>query len=320
MDDRFMNSLHEPPRPGFARDLRTRLRRHEEDSRPAWVPALAGAAAAVLMVVAFTLPSVRASAQAFLDLFRVRNFAAVPVSAERIQALRQQGVDLETLLGDRFETVKGGQPPRDYPSVDAASTAAGIDALEPGELPRKLAFEKVQVREEAVARLTIDTSRLRSVLQSLDLRDVTVPPIDGQVVEVRVPPVVRQEFSAPDGRARVELMQARSPEVTLPPVDRARLAEVGFRVLGLPADEARRFAQSIDWSSTLVVPVPAGGGTFREVEIRGGRGLLVTIERQPGQGGDARRTVLLWSEGDRVFGLCGSLDSVDLMRMANSLR
>jgi hypothetical protein len=264
---------------------------------------------------------VRASAQAFLDLFRVRNFAAVPVDVDRMRMLENQKVDLQALLADRVETLKEPDPPKVYPTVDAAGAAAGFDAREPATLPDGYALDQVVVRGNGAARVTIDAPRLRSMLETLDLKDVQLPDgIDGQVVEVRVPPIVVQSFRRGE-RGRVELIQARSPEVSLPPgLDLARLGEIGLRVVGLSADEARRFSRTIDWGSTLLVPVPAGAGSFLEVEVRGTRGLLVTMNRNEAdrKGGDA--SVLLWSEGDRVFGVCGNLDSMKLVQLANSLR
>jgi len=322
MDDRFLNDLRREPRPEFASRLRDRLRTHEAvGGRPRWAPALAGGLAVAAMVVAFTLPSVRASAQAFLDLFRVRNFAAVPVDAERIRALEEKDIDIRKLLADRVETVKEPNPPREYPSVDAAGAAAGLDVREPAELPKGFAFEKVEVRGDGAARVTIDAERLRSVLETLDLRDVRVPDgIDGRVVEVRVPPIVVQSFKRGE-KGRVELIQARSPEVSLPAgIDLAQLGEIGLRIVGLSADEARRFSRTIDWGSTLLVPVPSKAGSFVEVEVRGTRGLLVTKNRHEGPASGREGSVLLWSEGDRVYGICGNLESVNLIQMANSLR
>ena len=61
---------------------------------------LAAPAVVVLVLIAIAaFPSTRASAQAFLDLFRVVNIAAVPVNIDRLQQLSQQGLDIPTLLG-----------------------------------------------------------------------------------------------------------------------------------------------------------------------------------------------------------------------------
>ena len=80
MDDRFLNSMRRDPDPAFSRDLRTRLQA-QPATRDRWrlrpAPAVAIAIAAVAVVSLFAFPAVRVSAQAVLDLFRVRKFAAV---------------------------------------------------------------------------------------------------------------------------------------------------------------------------------------------------------------------------------------------------
>jgi hypothetical protein len=121
----------------------------------------------------------------------------------------------------------------------------------------------------------------------------------------------------------VHLVQANSPEVTLPTgVDLAQLGEIGLRILGLDPAEARRMASTIDWTSTLVVPVPSNASSFREVTVHGQRGLLVTTNGDPAGTPNGRRAgaIVMWTEGDRVFALAGNLDSMELMQMAESVR
>ena len=62
-------------------------------------PAIWAGVTAVLVAALFLFPSVRASAQAFLDLFRVRNFAAVTVDAARLEQLRGMELDVQSILG-----------------------------------------------------------------------------------------------------------------------------------------------------------------------------------------------------------------------------
>lgn len=332
MDDRFLHEQRREPRPGFARDLRERLRRQEEAEAPAaagrrlrLAPALAGAAAVAVVAALFLLPGVRASAQAFLDLFRVRTFAAVKVDPARLEVLHDRKLNLEQLVADRVEKLKEPGPPQEVATPRDAEPLAGIPVAVPDTLPSGLALEKVLVEGDAAARFTVDIAKLEGVLRDLDLRDVDVPrELDGSVVTVRVPRVVRQLYA--HGGLHAELVQAASPEVELPAgADLARLGEIGLRILGMDAGEARRFARSIDWNGTVIVPVPADAMAFREVEVHGQRGLLIsTTGAGPGGAPDARPRprgrLLLWSEGEKVFALSGNLDGADLVIMANSLR
>src|SRR5439155_9466439 len=101
---------------------------------PVWV----ALAAVVAVALLFTSPAVRASAQAFLDLFRVQSFAAVSVDPARIERLRSGSVDLGSLIGKHVQTLRDPGPPRPVSDVAAASAATGLDVVVPASLPRGL--------------------------------------------------------------------------------------------------------------------------------------------------------------------------------------
>jgi len=326
MNDDFLRDHAREPRPEFARDLRTRLRDLEPAPRArraaAWRPALAGAFALVLVVSAFAFPAVRASGQAFLDLFRVRNFAAVPVDFQRVKQLDDGRFDMKTFMADRVDTLEAPGQPVFFTTPAAAGAAAGLDVAAPSFLPRGLVRDTIVVERPGSARVTLDVARLKSVLDAFDVKDVTVPPnLEGAKLTVRTTPVVLQHFAS--DKARANLVQARSPEVSLPPgVDLAQLGEIGLRILGMEAVEAHRFAQRIDWHSTMIVPVPTDAGEFREVTVNGQHGLLITSSEKTREGAPPRgpRNTVLWADGQKVYGLMGSLDREELLQMANSVR
>lgn len=323
MDDRFLKDLHEAPRPAFARALRGRLRRLEtDDARPAFRLSATMTAAAALVVVAglFLLPSVRASAHAFLEIFRVRQFTAVRFDPERLEKLRAlKNRDRALLMFDETEVLRDPGRPQHYPSLEAAAAAAGLTARRVTDLPRGLVADSVFLEGEGEARLTLHASDLRVVLDEIGVTDVRLPDgFDGQPVHVKKRAVVSQRYR--NERFRATLIQSRNPEVALPPGgDLAQLGEVGLRMLGLDAAEARRVARSIDWRTTLVVPVPLDASTFRPVTIRGHNGLLVTSTG--GSKGERRAgSVVLWSDGDHLFAVETNLAGPDAVTMAVSVQ
>jgi hypothetical protein len=326
MDDRFLEDLRRDPEPGFARDLRARLRARSEDRRawaPRLVPALGLAFAALAVAGLFAFPAVRASAQAMLDLFRVRRFAAVTYDAARVEKLRSlQGAgDPSLMVFERRETVLDPGPARAFPDAGAAGAAAGLTLRRADHLPAGLAPDSVFVQGAGEMRLSVSEARLRALLDALDLRDVAVPAgIDGRIVDVRKPPVVIQKFRGP--RSRAALLQCDSPEIAVPAgMDIERLAEIGLRVIGLDASEARRVARETDWRTTLVVPVPLNASTFRQVTVHGEPGLLITTARRDAEGQRRREgTMVMWTEGGRVLAIVGDLDPSDTMEMAESVR
>jgi hypothetical protein len=333
MDDRFLDQGRREPRPEFARSLRERLRSQEGPAageRPSGAfrlsPAVTAFAALLVVAGLFSIPAVRASAQAFLDLFRVRNFAAVTVDAARLEQLRGQKFDVESILG-KPETVLDPGPLRRFASAQEAALATGYPLRTAVDAPAGFAAESTWVRGESRERLHVDATRLRGLLTALAIDDVQVPPaIDGAEVNVHVLPVAHTTYRRDAGH-EIMLVQAPSPELSLPPgIDVAQLGEIGLRIAGLSAGEARRFAQNVDWHSTLLVPVPSDASSFREVEVRGNKGLLVAIggngERRDGPHRRMRGgSQILWSDGERVFAVVSeNVSDVELLQMANAVQ
>lgn len=323
MDDRMLHEYRREPDPRFASDLRERLRRLERRrallSRRATRIVGAVAAAAAIAVV-FAVPSVRVSAQAVLDVFRVRRFAAVPFKESRRDLLESMSKDEGPVIFDREQKLIDPGPPIYVTSREAAAAKAGFVVQEPGYLPAGLVADSLFVQGEAAARVAVSEAKLRALLQRLDIDDVSVPAgLDGQWVEVRKPPMVMQRFR--NEKRRAMLLQAPSPEVKLPAGwNLEQLGEIGLRVLGLDARDAKRIAKATDWRGTFLVPLPMNASSFRQVDVRGQSGLLITTSERTADGkGRRERSVLMWSTGDRVFLLRGDLGQQDLLRMAESV-
>jgi hypothetical protein len=335
MDDRFLHEARREPRAEFAAGLRRRLAQDDEAARARIVArrgglrrgllALAPVAAAVLALVLF--PEVRAGAQAFLELFRVRNFVAVNVDPERIKALDKDGMDPMALIGEHTET-SPAEPSRGFDTPADAFLAAGYPARVPTYLPDGILPDTAVLIGAHEGEVRVNTAKVNELLASLGIHDLSVPPaLDGARIGVRAPRAVAVRFRNASHKQRAMLVQAPHPEVSVPAgLERARIAEIGLRIAGLPADEARRFADRIDWNSTVLVPVPVGRCTFREVEVRGRKALLIEQnEEKSGPGSSKARPVegtgrvLLWSDDERVFALTGNLRDYPMLQMAESI-
>jgi hypothetical protein len=257
-----------------------------------------------------------------LDLFRVRKFSAVKFDQARLDKLRQLDHDKALMVFDRQEIVRDPGQPQIVPSVEAAAAAAGFAVARPGYLPAGLSPDTVRVEGAGEARLSVSEAKLRALLDALELRDVKVPAgLDGKVVEVRKAPIVIQQFRG-SGRLHAALVQSNSPEVAVPAgLDIVGLAEIGLRVLGLDPAEAHRVATATDWRTTLLVPVPVNASTFRQVTVRGAQGLLITTAGVNATGDRTREgTIVLWSEGDRVYAALGNISDKDLLQLAESVQ
>ena len=335
MNDDFLTGLREEPRPEFSRGLWRKLNTPDaaEVPRPAtrrFPPRTAwtGLAAAALVAAMLAVPSVRAAAQGFLDLFRVKRIAAVPTDFKRLDRL-SESVDMKTFVGDQVETLVDPGRLQELDSVEAAAAATGTAVRVPTFVPSGFAGPKVRYRREGTFRVTADMAKVESVVQALEIDDVEIPwDSSGAVFTVKAPPLTELVYSR--GESQIVLLQAESPEVDLPQgVDLARLGEILLRVQGLSASEARSFAKTIDWTSTLVVPVPTMGSEYHEVELHGTKGLLVTMHQGTRRRADGskvrvttgpRRSALVWTVDGRLYSLTGPGKGAELLQMAHSIR
>jgi len=318
------DALRRDPDPEFAARLRARLQQQPvRRTRPARRPLAklaAGLALAAGLGFALTLPVVRAKAASFLAIFREVSFVAVPVEPGRVLE-RTTGLDIPNLIGDRVQVIEQNAPVSAV-SREAASASAGFRAEMPTVLPEGTVLTEIKVSGRNVARVTADTTRLRQLLDALGLRDVDVPDeLDGETAMITIKPMVMTEFA--QGERRAVFMQGPIPEVLMPAgVDLAQLGEIGLRMMGMPAPDAREFAKKVDWNTTLVVPVPPTATRFRQVVVGSGQGVviegpIVDPETRVEKG---NWNLLLWSNGGRVYGIRSTMRLNDVLAMAHSLQ
>ncbi len=319
-DDGWLQALRGEPSPMFTAELRERLRAQEPaaDTRRQWPRgALAAAAAVVVAVLLISVPGVRASVARFVSLFRVINVVGVPVDSSRIDRLKAGDLQIGALIGEHIQVVEDPGAPVNVASLDDAAAMAGMTLATPEWLPDTTQIIETAVMGERVMRITPSSQRLREVMDALGINDLTVPAgLDNEIVNVRVPPVVMIRYDHQNNR-RSRLFQARTPQLTLPDsIDLPALGEIGLRILGLPAAEAKQFAQAIDWHTTLIVPVPPNASSFQQVDINGREGVL--IQHQPRD--QSPTTTIVWSTPERVFALVSIQHVAEVTAMAISVR
>jgi hypothetical protein len=318
MDDQSLHALRRTPSAEFAAGLRGRLR---AQGAPAGArgraPAtrwLAAAAAIAAVSFAFTFPTVRAGAAAFLDMFRVVSFVGVRFDAQRLAQLQNGGVELPSLFG-QVELLTEPSAPVSYADPLEAGAAAGIQARLPTWLPPGWRLAETVVRADHSARVTANTAKVQAVLDALAIDDVRLPEgLDGQVATVHLPAMVGMTFrNDSNENLALRLLEARSAEVSFPAgFDVPALAQAGLRILGLDRDEAYRMANSIEWRNTLLVPVPADAASFRRVNVAGADGLM--IERARGG------RLLLWAAGGQMYALSAGMGEEQMLEIAQSLQ
>lgn len=327
----LLSALRREPPVEFSERLRARLGAGDvapagSVARPLWPVGRIAASLAVVAVAGalVSVPSVRASARSLLARFRVVSFVAVEVDESRFAALKSQSLDLPDLIGHNIQFLEDPGPAIEATSPEHASSLAGIDVRLPAWLPPHVEATRIDVSRAGALRVIADTRPLEQVMDFVGIHDLEVPvALNGKSVDVGVPAIVRIRYANATG-AEAEFLQARSPEIALPEgVDLPALAEIGLRILGLRAAEARQFSRSIDWRTTLLVPLPPGLSSVRQIDVNGSSGIAAerseTVAGPNGPGARAER-IVFWSGGGRVFGLKGNFSQESFLRMAHSLQ
>jgi hypothetical protein len=265
-----------------------------------------GLAAAILILSVAVFPSVGAVADSLLQSFRAKSVLFVPVDQTRLQQLSALGTDPTSLflskpsvVGKANTTVAG--------SLDEAAKAVGFTPEQPSIFPDKLGATQFTVHDSLKAQAQVNVATIRTVLSALNINDITLPDALGaEPISASVPAFLETTYSGAGYELR--LVQGHSPTVTLPKgVDLAQLGEAGLRVIGMQPDQAKQLSHQIDWSSTLVVPFPAGLSDVVRVQVNDAQGLMVTSGGQVRGGYESgNSTVLYWQSSDRFFILQGS--------------
>jgi len=329
MDDEFMQVLKREPRRAFAEELYGRIDTPMKANRlnlfGRWASLTVVVAGAVLVAALFVFPPAQAWAQDFLNLFRVKRFTAVSVDPARLQQLSASKVDIQAMVGTDMQVVQDPGAPQPI-TLDAAQSLSSMRVRVPSALPPDLAISDVRLQGEGVVKVTADGEKLQSLLDTLGITDVNAPAkLNGATITIHTPAHVM--MSLRNAKTTVAFVQARSPEVTLPDgVALSDLGLIGLRVIGFSPADAKQFAQTIDWNATLIVPVPANAASFREVNIGNAKGLMITTNSsaagpiaKPGLP-TRPENILLWSDGEMVFGLSGDAPAADLLTIAAGLK
>jgi hypothetical protein len=270
-----------------------------------WV---AGAAGVAALVGLLAIPQVQALASEFLSIFRVEKFVLVGVSEERMEQI-QAAVGEGTQFGEH-ETISGGEEPQEAASLDEAASLAGFSPLQ-----ADASFgdpSGIMVSSTSVVRYRPDVAAIREVFSALNLDPEIIPAnIDGQPFDITIPAGVMATYGK--GNKVIAVSQVPSPTLSVPDgVDSQKLGEAMLQLLGMSADDAARMSQSIDWTSTLVVPVPQGLDSIREVTVRGTTALLYEGSGSPDKKNKKNAqgsSTVVWQSDGYLYSVTGNSTS-----------
>ena len=305
--------------------------------RPLWVTI----AVIAVLAVSLTFQPVQALAASFLGLFRVQQVIILPINSNTIQNL-QNNQDISKavsqLFSDSVNVTRPATPPQQVADAATASKLAGFEVRQwkDSTLP-----EVITVSSGQAFTFTVNRDRAQQILTALGNNTLQLPKtIDGAKISVDIPsgvsiaygdcPARRNKQSA-DAAAPTDqpsptpstdcmvLLQIPSPTINAPStIDPAQLAAIGLQALGMSADQAKSFSQKVDWSTTLVIPIPTGEVTYQNVQVDGASGYV--LAPVSGSNSANARYSVVWVKNGVIYSVAGTGDPAQGLAVAKDLQ
>jgi hypothetical protein len=314
---------------------------------PRWRPVWGLAAAAVILAVLVGVGPVRLLAQRVLAMLRVQKITVVSIDPTTLMSGSEPDSRPYKLINQFFAdnvvvTIDPGKP-EVVPSVTKAAQLAGYPIRTVANLG---APQRLEVNGETAFQMTVNRDRVETLLDEIGRSDIRIPEsANGALVAVHIPKIVfsmygdcpvRRRSGNSNSQSRAEelserkmermadtkntnctyLVQAPSPTVSVPPeLNMSEIAEAALQLAGMSPAQAHSFCQTVDWSSTLVVPIPRNSSSSENVSVDGVEGTLITETLSEGN-----RYSLLWIKHGVIHSLMGHGSSSDALTLAASLR
>jgi len=279
-----------------------------------------GLVAVLAMALVLAIPATRVMAGELLNLFRVQQVAVLPIDTSGLKALTGNealGNQLSELMSSSTTVTKEPAAPVSVANAAEASAAAQFAVRLPGDRTPTSIF----VSDSASFTLAIDRAKAQAFLDEAGRTDLALPEaINGAEIAVKIPASVNTSYgTCPEPKTAqafegnykrmsekyadcLVFGQIPSPTVNAPAdVDVAELAQVALEFSGMSAEEAAALAATVDWTSTLVVPMPRDAGKYTEVNVDGVTGSLIQADSEY-----AAQYVLLWVRDGVVYFISGT--------------
>jgi Domain of unknown function (DUF4367) len=296
-----------------------------------------GLAILLILAVVFSISSTRALAGQFLNLFRVQQVVVVPIDSTGMQQLTGNstlGKQVSDLISSSVTTQQKPGSPVTVVDAATASQQAGFSV----RVPQAMTPTRISVEGAGAFTIKVDVAKAQALLNEAGRSDLVLPSsINGEDVSVTIPASVSVAFgtcpdpAAPDktsgfssngsaGRQYpdcVILAEVPTPTVSAPAdLNISQLAQIGLEFTGMTSQQAAAFTQTVDWTSTLVIPLPKNAATYQQVTVDGVTGTLI---QRPAD--DAPQYVLVWVKDGIIYAISSlGTNSQQAIQMANSLQ
>lgn len=290
-----------------------------------------GISAMLVLTLIVSIPATRALAEQFLNLFRVEQVTVIPVDFTGMQKLTSDtlGTQITELISNSITMTQKAGEPVEVADGTEASNMTGFTV----RLPQNETSSRLDVLGASSFEVTVDRAKAQALLDEAGRSDLVLPDsIDGAVISVSIPSSViagygtcpdpsNKDVDKPGSMGRnypdcIILSEIPSPVVSAPPeVDVAQLAQIGLEFTGMTGEQAAAFVDTVDWTTTLVVPIPKNAATYEQVTVDGVTG---TVIQRPAD--DMPQFVLLWVKDGIIYSIGGlGKNSQQAIDMANSM-
>jgi hypothetical protein len=314
---------------------------------PRWRPAWGFAAVAMAVAILVSVNPGRTWAQRVLAMLRVQKIQVVTIDPTTLLSNSEPDSRPYKLVNQFIaENVVVTLDPGKPDIVASATQAARLVGYPVSTIGSLGAPSSVEVSGETAFQMTINRDRIETLLDEVGRSDIHIPEsANGALIAVHIPKTVvstygdcpvRHRYGSSNPQSRGEAMaerkmdrmanikdinctyfiQAPSPTVSVPPdLNMSDIAEAALELAGMSPAEAHSFCQTVDWSSTLVVPIPRNSSSYETVPVDGVEGTLITETLSQGN-----RYSLLWIKHGVIHSLAGHGNASEALSLAASLR
>lgn len=298
-----------------------------------------GGMVTTLLVVAFlSFPTMRAAAAQLLSQFRVQQVTTLtidPTGLTKLNGDSNLSTQLSQVISDSVVETKKPADIRTATSAEDASQMTGFQVRLPDN---QTDTPKIYVQDSMAYEITIDRAKAQSFINETGRTDIVLPDsVDGKKVSIDIPSGISVAYgTCPDPESDkvvgdpdepgslgqnfpecVMMAEIPSPVVSAPEdLDVVQLVELGLEFTGMTSEQAKEYSQTVDWTSTLVIPVPRNAASNEQVEVDGVTGTLIKRSAD-----EAPRYALIWVKDGIIYSIGGwGSDSARAVEMANNLK
>ena len=274
-----------------------------------WRSLAVGLAVLMLVIGVFSFPTTRALARQLLSIFRVQGFSVVQVDPDEARLEEAAQLLENQFFAEEPELVLDG-PVAMVGSVEEARVSAGFQVLGPTYLPGGGEI-RIEVKGGTEFTWTVDREALALLLQMAGM-DPSLIPAD---LEGEVRAAVSSAVNI--GNDVFDVIQVWGSSVEYPDgLDPQVIAQAALQILGMSPQDVLPIVQNLDWSTTLLLPVPVDLLRVQETQVAGVPAFLLVPNNS---GGSQDPAVLMWVKDDVVCAVVGQGSSNTLLEIAESM-